>query len=284
MPRARPLRPSSLPEWPSPFDARFELDWSRPDYSRRLLREHLDQSHDGASRRTRVIDGHVRRVARLLPAPPARLLDAACGPGLYAVRLARLGYGVTGVDVSPAALRHARSLVTASTRRRLRFRRGDLRDLEPDARPYDAALLIYYVLEAFPAREQPRVLRRLAATIAPGGTLIVEMRLQPDHPPGRIGWWDVVPRSVLGDRRHLLVGDSTFDPRRHTYVLREVAVFDDGTVAVQQTSGWLCPFERIPSLFRRGGFEVRGQFEGWSTRRATALSESVLVVARKRTD
>jgi SAM-dependent methyltransferase len=276
------LRPSTLPEWPVPFDARWELDWSRPDYSRRLLREHLDQSHDGATRRVRVVAEQARRLRRLLPEPPARVLDAACGPGLYAARLAGAGYDVTGVDVAPAALRHARTLARSKTTRgRLRFVRGDLRTLTPPAPPFDAAILIYYVLEAFPRDEQPLVLRNLARAVRPGGMLIVEMRLVPDQPPGRIAWWDVVQSSVLGDRRHLLIGDATFTPRRHSYVLREIAVFDDGTVAAQQTSAWLCPFDRIPGLFRRGGLEVGAMFDGWSSRRATALSESVLVVARR---
>ena len=265
-----------------PFDPRWELDWSRPDYSRRLLREHLDQSHDGATRRTAVVDEQVRRLRRLLPEPPSRVLDAACGPGLYAVRLAAAGYDVTGVDVAPAALRHARSLARArAVRGRVRFQRGDLRTLEPPKRPYDAGIVIYYVLEAFPRAEQPRVLRRLARSLRPGGVLVVEMRLQPDQPPGRIAWWDVVPRSVLGDRRHLLIGDSTYVPHRRSFVLREIAVFDDGSVAAQQTSAWLCPFERIQPLFRRGGLAVTAMYDGWTRRRASALSESVLVIARR---
>jgi len=70
------IRPSSIPPWPVPFDAVAELDWGRPEYARRLLREHLDQSHDGASRRKSVIAAEIRHLRRLLPEPPARILDA----------------------------------------------------------------------------------------------------------------------------------------------------------------------------------------------------------------
>ncbi|MDQ6846332.1 MAG: SAM-dependent methyltransferase, partial [Candidatus Dormibacteraeota bacterium] len=92
-------RPSRLDAWPRAFDPAVELDWGDPVTSRRLLREHLDQTHDGASRRLRLIDEHVRRLLRLLPEPPAEVLDAACGPGLYAARLARAGHRVTALDV-----------------------------------------------------------------------------------------------------------------------------------------------------------------------------------------
>ena len=284
MPRVPRVRLSTLAEWPVPFDPAWELDWSRPDYGRRLLREHLDQSHDGASRRLALVDQHVRRLRKLLPAPPARLLDAGAGPGLYASRLAGAGYDVTGVDVNPAAIRHARAEAasgSADARGRLRFQRSELATLEPPREPYDAAILVYYVLEAFPATEQPRVLRRIAASLRPKGTAIVEMRLRPDQLPGRICWWDIVNGSVLSDRRHLLLGDGTYDRARNTYVLREIAVFDDGTATGQQTSAWLCPFDRIPSLFRRGGLDVTAIYDGWSAGRGTQLSECLLVVARR---
>jgi SAM-dependent methyltransferase len=278
----RTHRPSALPPWPAPFDAATELDWGQPEFARRLLREHLDQSHDGASRRRTVIDGHVRRLKRLLPAPPARILDAGCGPGLYAVPLAGLGHHVTGIDVSAEALRHARGLArNTRIRGTARFVRADLRDVRLPAGGFDAALLVYFVLEAFPRAGQPAVLAGIAAALAPDGILIAEMRLRPPQPPGRLDWWDVVPHSLLSDRRHVLLGDSVYDPGRHTYVLRDVAVFDDGTVSVRQTSGWLCPFGSIPRLFKRAGFSSVAIYDGWSGSPGSPLSESLLVVARR---
>lgn len=281
MPSRPRLRPSTLDEWPVPFDPRFELDWGRPDYGRRLLREHLDQRHEGASRTTRTIDQQVRRLRALLPRPPASVLDAGCGPGLYAVRLAAAGYDVTGVDVNPAAVRYARQHIPAELRDRLRYERTELSALRAPRAKADAAILIYYVLEGFPARTQPRVLRRIAASMHAGGTLIAELRLRPDQLPGRLSWWQVVSESLLADRRHLLMGDSTYDQRRHTYVLREVAVFDDGGVASQQTTSWLCPWDRIAGLFTRGGFAVDTVYDGWTAERGSALSETLLVVARR---
>src|SRR6202035_4019365 len=103
----------------------------------RLLREHLDQSHDGASRRRAVISGHLRRLRTLLPPAPARILDAGCGPGLYAVPLAASGHQVTGVDVSAPALQHARALAREKALRgAARFVRGDLRDVALPAGGY----------------------------------------------------------------------------------------------------------------------------------------------------
>jgi SAM-dependent methyltransferase len=277
------LRPATVPPWPIPFDPAYELDWGEPEFARRLLREHLDQSHDGASRRATIIARHVRRLRRLIPATPSRILDAGCGPGLYAVELARLGHHVTGVDVSAPALRHARSLVRdAKPSGSAAFLRADLRDVELAPGTFDAALLVYYVIEAFPRAIQPLVLTRLANALGSDGVLIAEMRLRPQQPPGRLEWWDAVPSSLLSDRGHLLLGDSVYDQRRHTYVLRDVAIFDNGTVSVRQTSAWMCPFGSIPRLFQRGGLRVVAMYDGWTGETGSPASESVLVVARRR--
>lgn len=250
--------------------------------SRRLLREHLDQTHDGASRRLRTIDRHVHRLLRLLPSAPAHVLDAASGPGLYSVRMARGGHHVTALDAGPAVVAHARRLARDhGVSDRVTAKVGDLRTLDDSAR-FDAAVLIYHVLESFPRRQQPGVLRRLGAALRDQAPLIVEMRLRPDQPDGRISSWEVVGGSLLSDRRHLLLVETVYDRARNTYVLRETAVFDDGTVAVQQTSSALTPLRGIPSLFARAGLRVDAIHDGWSRFRASSLSETVLVVARRR--
>jgi 2-polyprenyl-3-methyl-5-hydroxy-6-metoxy-1,4-benzoquinol methylase len=41
-----------------------------------------------------------RQLERELPAPPVRIVDLGCGQGTQALRLARHGYHVTGVDAS----------------------------------------------------------------------------------------------------------------------------------------------------------------------------------------
>jgi SAM-dependent methyltransferase len=273
-------RPSRLDAWPRAFDPDVELDWGDPVISRRLLREHLDQTHDGASRRLRIVGEHVRRLVRLLPEAPAEILDAASGPGLYAVRLAAAGYRVTALDVGAAVVAHARRLARErSLSGAVVARVRDLRSLD-DVSRYDGAVLIYHVLEAFPRREQVDVLRRLARSVRGGGPLVVEMRLRPDQAEGRISSWEVVDGSLLSDRRHLLLVETVHDRRANTYVLRETAVFDDGTTAVQQTSSAFTRFEAIPSLFARAGLRIDAMYDGWSRFHATVLSETVLVVAR----
>ncbi len=223
----------------------------------------------------------MRRLRRLLPAPPADILDAGCGPGLYAVRLAALGHRVEGIDIGPAVIRYARGLARRlGVQDRARFRVADIRALEPSPR-YDAVLLLYYVLENLPQPAQAAALRRLAGCLRPGGRVILELRLRPDQLAGRISAWEVASSSLLATRRQLLLTDSVYDRARNVFVLREVSVFSDGSLAVQQTTSRLTPFTEIVPLLGAAGLRPVSVFDGWSARRGTPLSESVLVVAER---
>lgn len=87
-------------------DAAF---WDDEHISRGMLAAHLDPEFEGASRSFAFMDRSVDWIcATAPPATHPRLLDLGCGPGLYAERFARAGYAVTGVDLSPRSLDHAR--------------------------------------------------------------------------------------------------------------------------------------------------------------------------------
>jgi len=101
-----------------------------------------------------------------------RVLDAACGPGIYAQLLVERGATVTGFDVSPRMIELAASRVPTAC-----FRTRDLEDPLDwvDDEAFDTALCalaIEYVDDRVGA------LRELHRVLAPGGTLVLS-RLHP---------------------------------------------------------------------------------------------------------
>ena len=69
---------------PKPWAEGEKIPWNDLGFSERMLREHLSQEHDAASRRSAVIDRHVDWIHHtLLTGQPTQLLDLGCGPGLY---------------------------------------------------------------------------------------------------------------------------------------------------------------------------------------------------------
>ncbi|HET8559682.1 MAG TPA: methyltransferase domain-containing protein [Marmoricola sp.] len=73
------------------------------------------------------------QLAAHLPHPESRVLDVGCGQGTQAIRLARLGHQVIGVDPSAELLERAQASTEAEpaeVRERLSWRQGDLFTLE----------------------------------------------------------------------------------------------------------------------------------------------------------
>ena len=100
---------------------------------------------------------------------PGRALDAGCGEGRNAVWLAEQGWQVTGVDFSDVAIDKARR-VGQERGAAVDWVVADLRDYEPDRAGYDLVVVLYLHL---PAADRRTVLRRCAAALGEGSSLVV---------------------------------------------------------------------------------------------------------------
>ncbi len=150
------------------------MPWEDPGFSKRMLNEHLNPEHDGASRRPKLVDEQVAWLhEQVLGGASARVLDLGCGPGFYAIRLANLGHHVTGIDISPASLDYARDAAdTAGVS--CQFVQGDIRNLSSDI-GYDLVMQIYGVFNVFRREDAARLIRRCAEALLPGGQLLLEV-------------------------------------------------------------------------------------------------------------
>lgn len=195
-------------ERPEPWERDGNLPWNDPEFSRCMLREHLDESHGAASRvraeRERQLDWLWNRLELQ---PGARLLDLTCGPGLYAVPLAQRGVAVTGVDFSPAAIVHARQLAAgAGVTTTCHFVEADVRDYAPPS-GFDAALCLYGQLAVFPRESARKLLQKAAAALRPGGRLVVELLEQERVDKKNSNWWYTGDSALWGDAPFLSLGE-----------------------------------------------------------------------------
>ena len=152
----------------------YKIPWDDPDFSRRMLAEHLAQDHDLASRRTEWIDRQVAWIHDdLLGGQPARILDLGCGPGFYSHRLTMRGHHCRGIDFGPASIEYARQHNPDESR--CTFVPGDIRQTAFDG-PYELAMILYGELNVFSPAEALAILRKAQIALAPTGRLIVEMQ------------------------------------------------------------------------------------------------------------
>jgi SAM-dependent methyltransferase len=114
---------------------------------------------------------HDRVVAAIGPRPNERVLDLACGTGGVALRAARTGADVVGLDFSPDQLEKARAAADAEGLS-IRFDEGDAQALPYGDREFDAVISVFGVVFAHDhmraAAELERVCRgRIAITAWP---------------------------------------------------------------------------------------------------------------------
>ena len=159
-----------------------------------------------------------RQLERELPAPPVRVIDLGCGQGTQALRLARRGYDVTGVDASADLLaRFERDLTAepAGIRGRVRAERGLIEDYAERAKEYSfPAVLCHGVLMYLADPEA--VLRAIAALAAPGAmvSLLVRNGDALAMRPGLFGDWATCRSAFGSDRYEYRIGVSAREPAR----------------------------------------------------------------------
>jgi SAM-dependent methyltransferase len=152
------------PARPSTWIGSGNLPWNDPEFSERMLREHLNQSHGAASRTTaeRQLQLPWFREKFALQ-PGTRVLDVTCGPGLYAVDLAKTGCSVVGYDFGPASIDYARQLAEKEgVAGHCTFIEQDILEADFGEDAFDAALFIYGQLAVFPSHKAQMLLEKVA--------------------------------------------------------------------------------------------------------------------------
>jgi SAM-dependent methyltransferase len=189
-----------------------KIPWHDPDFSRRMLREHLSQAHDAASRRTSIIEEHVEWIHReVLHGRSSRVLDLACGPGLYSSRLAQRGHTCAGIDFSPASIAYARD-IAQSQHLACEYRLDDLR-YAAYGTGYDLALFIFGELNPFRPAEARHILSKAYAALHEGGRLLLEVSSyaavrQQGH---QRSTWYTLEQGLFSDRPHVVLFESFWD-------------------------------------------------------------------------
>ena len=147
-------------------------DTAGADYARRYAERFRALAARGED-----VHGEATFVASLLE-PPARVLDAGCGTGRVAIRLAGLGYAVVGVDLDASMLREARAEAPE-----LDWRVGDLSELET-GELFDVVLVAGNTIPLLEPGTLGAAARHLAAQLDEGGLLVCGFGLDADHLPG----------------------------------------------------------------------------------------------------
>lgn len=177
--------PKAPPAW---YDGFFESEW-------------LDYLALGRPEQTRQQVQFI--IEKLALEPSAAILDLACGRGRVAVELARLGFSVTGLDLSPRSLELARE-AAHDAGVSITFVERDMRQLDAEE-AFDAVINVWTSFGYFEREEDHSlVLDTVARALVPDGRFLI----------------DTINPMTLARR----------------FQERDWREFDDGTIMVEQRS------------------------------------------------
>jgi SAM-dependent methyltransferase len=104
--------------------------------------------------------------------PGSRVLDAGCGTGRYSLELARRGYVVDAIDLSPELIAIAEQEVARD--RQVTFTVGDIR--HPQSYAYDAILCRGVLNDVLDDDNREAVFASFAQSLRSGGVLVLDVR------------------------------------------------------------------------------------------------------------
>ncbi len=165
---------SNIHRRPDPFSVyTADVLWTDPHLSQQMLKYHLDQDSDLASRRLPAVDTVVNWLDRKFSLNGKRVCDLGCGPGLYAERYAERGAHVHGLDFSANSIAHARE-TARRTSSPVEYQVADyLKDPLPPEQ--DLVTMIYCDLCVLSPQQREVIFRKVREALTPGGTFFFDV-------------------------------------------------------------------------------------------------------------
>lgn len=113
--------------------------------------------------------GNIAAIFHLLGEPPARVIELGCGVGWLSIMLARRGFDVMGVDISPDAIAAGEAQRDALGLHRLEFQVADYENLTADDASFEAAI---FFSSLHHAEDEAAAMQNAHRILKPGGMLI----------------------------------------------------------------------------------------------------------------
>jgi len=264
---------------PKPWVEGEKIPWNDPVFSRRMLKEHLSQKHDAASRRTPKIKKHVDWIhSFVLDGRPSPVLDLGCGPGLYAARLSALGHACHGIDFGPESIEYA----VKHAPKGCTYTLGDIRTTDFGS-GYDLVMFIFGEFNVFKPADARSILKKAFDALNPGGKFLLEVTTydavyELSNQPAT---WYSAENELFADQPHLCLMESFWDDDLSVAIERYYIVdAASGEVTRYSASSQAYENDQLVTMFKGVGF--RGlEFFPSLTGKPDDQSEMVVLLARK---
>lgn len=227
--------------------------WTEEYIAKQMLEAHLNPDFDGASRRNLIIEKTIDYLAKKFIKENSSILDLGCGPGLYAEKLCRKGYKVTGIDFSENTINYAKR---SAEKEKLKIEYKcenffNLKYLEE----YDAVMQIYGEINTISNEERDKLFKIIYNALKPNGRFIFDISTP-------------ALREKCGLKKNWYISEGGFWREKEHIVLEEGVKYEDNIwldqyivadkEGVQVYRNWFHDYtaETIKQVVQSSGFKV----------------------------
>lgn len=160
---------------PKPFEFyTTPLLWNDPYVSKQMLKYHLDENIDLASRPKAFIQKSVEWMSKLFGiGADSAICDFGCGPGLYTTRFAQKGAHVVGIDLSENSIRYAQE-EAKKEHLPIRYLLQNYLEYEPKEQ-FDLITMIFCDYSTLNHRQRKKLLRVFYESLKENGKLLFDV-------------------------------------------------------------------------------------------------------------
>lgn len=152
------------------FQKSKESIWTDKYISKELLKCHLDESTEGASRSTKKRENILNFISKNIK-PNSKILDLGCGPGLFDFELGKLGHKILGVDFNIESINYANKNKKLDN---IKYVYENYLEKDFNGK-YDVILMIYCDFGALIPSEQKILLRKIYNLLSDNGVFIFDV-------------------------------------------------------------------------------------------------------------
>lgn len=216
-------------EKPQIYEPGNAIMWTNTYISQQLLKVHLNEHVDLASRKPETIRRTVNWILSHTNKEKLTILDLGCGPGLYSETFAQKGHKVTGVDFSKNSIAHATE-EAQKMNLQIRYLNEDYLQLKLPKNEFDLVLLVFTDFGPLLPGEREQLLVKIQGVLKPGGLFIFDV-LNDNHFESKLSpkSWEASPQGFWSEKPYLALSESYLYEKEKVILYQHIVVDDSDT-------------------------------------------------------
>jgi 2-polyprenyl-3-methyl-5-hydroxy-6-metoxy-1,4-benzoquinol methylase len=267
---------------PSPFQF-YTADelWTNEHTLKQMLKYHLNESVDVASRNRNFIESSVEWIVSHFEVNnKTEIADFGCGPGLYTNKLAERGAIATGIDFSENSLNYAKQ-VAAEKSLKVNYFLTNYMDFETTNR-FDLITMIMCDFCVLSPEQRKKMLSKFHSLLKPDGSVLLDVySLNSFNQKEESATYELNQLNGFWSPEDYYCFVNTFKYEKEKVILDKYTIIEESRKRV--VYNWLQYYSKdsLVKEFKANGFMIKDFFSDVSGKTFADVSNEIAIAAKK---